>query len=188
MSKQYSTVTKVVAAGVGAAVFFVLFRFLAIPSPVPNTTIQVAYGFLAVLAGIFGPLVGAVAGFLGHFISDSTTYGVWWSWVITSGCVGFGLGLVGKAAGLAQGFNSSRQLLVFQVGQVLVNLVCWGLIAPSLDVLIYAEPASKVYVQGVVSALVNAVAVGVLGAALLLAYAKSRTASGSLSLEESAGS
>ena len=43
--KKFSVKT-IVAIGIGAALFFVLGRFVAIPSPVPNTSISVQYGLL----------------------------------------------------------------------------------------------------------------------------------------------
>ena len=44
--KKFS-VKSIVAIGIGAALFFVLGRFVAIPSPVPNVNICVQYGLLA---------------------------------------------------------------------------------------------------------------------------------------------
>ena len=41
--KKFS-VKSIVAIGIGAALFFVLGRFVAIPSPVPNVNICVQYG------------------------------------------------------------------------------------------------------------------------------------------------
>ena len=41
-----------VAIGIGAALFFVLGRFVAIPSPVPNTNISLQYAVLALLAAM----------------------------------------------------------------------------------------------------------------------------------------
>ena len=38
-----------VAVGIGAALFFVLGRFVAIPSPVPNTNISLQYAVLGLL-------------------------------------------------------------------------------------------------------------------------------------------
>ena len=55
-----SPVILVVAIGVGAALFFVLGRFVAIPSPVPNTNISTQYGLLAFMAALFGPVAGAL--------------------------------------------------------------------------------------------------------------------------------
>ena len=49
-----SPVKTIVAIGVGAALFFVLGRFVSIPSPVPNTNIATQYGLLAFMAVMFG--------------------------------------------------------------------------------------------------------------------------------------
>ena len=56
--KKNFTVKTVVATGIGAALFFVLGRFVAIPSPVPNTTVSIQYGLLAFMAAAFGPVAG----------------------------------------------------------------------------------------------------------------------------------
>ena len=45
-----------VAVGIGAALFFVLGRFVAIPSPVPNTNISLQYAVLGLLAAMYGPV------------------------------------------------------------------------------------------------------------------------------------
>ena len=52
-----------VAVGIGAALFFVLGRFVAIPSPVPNTNISLQYAVLGLLAAMYGPVAGALIGF-----------------------------------------------------------------------------------------------------------------------------
>ena len=59
--KKFSVKT-IVAIGIGAALFFVLGRFVAIPSPVANTTVSVQYGLLAFLAMVYGPVAGALVG------------------------------------------------------------------------------------------------------------------------------
>ena len=63
--KKFS-VKNIVAIGIGAALFFVLGRFVAIPSPVPNVTFSVQYGLLAFLSVVYGPVAGALIGFIGH--------------------------------------------------------------------------------------------------------------------------
>ena len=72
--KKFSVKT-IVAIGIGAALFFVLGRFVAIPSPVPNTSISVQYGLLAFLAVVYGPVAGALVGFIGHTLIDFATAG-----------------------------------------------------------------------------------------------------------------
>lgn len=43
--KNNNGIKTVVAVGIGAALFFVLGRFVAIPSPVPNTNISLSTPF-----------------------------------------------------------------------------------------------------------------------------------------------
>ena len=51
--KNNNSIKTVVAVGIGAALFFVLGRFVAIPSPVPNTNISLQYAVLALLAVMY---------------------------------------------------------------------------------------------------------------------------------------
>ena len=53
-----TSIKTVVAIGIGAALFFVLGRFVAIPSGVPNTNIRLQYAVLGLLAAMYGPLAG----------------------------------------------------------------------------------------------------------------------------------
>lgn len=180
--KKDLSIKDIVAIGIGAAVFVILFRFIAIPSGFPNTEIQVAYGFLALMGALFGPIPAALIGFIGHTIKDFTTYGTpWWSWIACSGLIGLAFGFVGKKFKLEEGIFTKKDIIYFNIFQVIANGVIWGLVAPTLDVIIYAEPANKVYIQGVISVINNSVATGVVGTLLMIAYAASRTKKGSLS-------
>lgn len=178
-----SSITTLVAVGIGAAVFFVLGRFLSIPSGVPNTSFETTYPFLALMSIVFGPIAGALIGLIGHAIKDLLTYGLWWSWVLSSGVTGLGYGLIGKRLRVRSGEFSKKDIVVFNVGQVVTNLVAWAVVAPVLDILIYSEPSNKVFFQGIVSAGMNSVAVGVLGTLLIAAYTKTRTKTAGLSKE-----
>ena len=84
-----NNVTTVVAVGIGAALFFVVGRFVAIPSPVPNTNISLQYAVLALLALLYGPVAGGLVGFIGHTLIDLSWGGSpWWSWIIASAVAG----------------------------------------------------------------------------------------------------
>ena len=97
MNKKSPVVT-IVAIGIGAALFFVLGRFVAIPSPVPNTNISIQYGLLAFMATLFGPIAGLLIAFIGHALIDfSYGWGIWWSWVIASAVFGVLAGFATKA-------------------------------------------------------------------------------------------
>ncbi|MCR4723466.1 MAG: ECF-type riboflavin transporter substrate-binding protein [Eubacteriales bacterium] len=177
-------VVTIVAVGIGAALFFVLSRFVAIPSPVPNTNISIQYGFLSFMAVLFGPVAAALMAFIGHALSDfSFGWGVWWSWVIASGVAGLVMGFASKKVNLADGKFGGKEIVTFNAVQAIANLVAWLAVAPVLDILIYAEPANKVFVQGLTAGVANIVTTAIVGTLLCFAYAKSRPAKGSLKKE-----
>ena len=105
------------------------------------------------------------------------------SWVSASGVTGLGYGLISSRLRVRSGEFSKKDIITFNFGQIITNLVSWAVVAPILDILIYSEPANKVFFQGIVSAGMNSIAVGVLGTLLITAYAKTRTKTGSLTRE-----
>ena len=182
--KKFSVKT-VVAIGIGAALFWVCGKFIAIPSPVPNTNITIQYGVLAFVATLFGPVAGALAGFIGHALIDATTYGsVWWSWVIASAVFGLLMGFAAGKINLEDGVFGKAEIIRFNVSQLVCHVICWGLVAPVLDILIYQEPVEKLFAQGLVSGISNAVTTAVIGTLLCVAYAKAKPKAGSLKKED----
>ncbi len=178
------TTRTIVAIGIGSAVFYVLNRFVSIPSGIPNTSINTAYAFLAFMSTVFGPLAGALIGFIGHTLTDATMYGsVWWSWVVVSAFVGCAVGMCQKKVSVEDGEFSSKDLLFFNLYQIAANIIGWGILAPVLDILIYKEPADKVFLQGLTAGAANLITVAILGSVFLTLYAKTRTSAGSLSKE-----
>ncbi len=183
MNKKSPIVT-VVAIGIGAALFFVLGRFVSIPSPVPNTNISSQYGLLAFMAVLFGPVAGLLIAFIGHALIDlSYGWGVWWSWVIASGVAGLLMGLFTNKIELEDKFDN-KDILTFNLSQVIAHLVAWGIIAPLFDIIIYAEPANKVFLQGLVGGCANIVTTAIIGTILCLLYSKTKPKEGSLRKDE----
>ncbi|RDW18818.1 ECF transporter S component [Oceanobacillus arenosus] len=181
MWKNSLSIKTIVAIGIGAAVFVILSRFVAIPTGIPNTNIQTSYAFLALMAVVFGPIAGGLIGLIGHTLTDAITWGsVWWSWVFVSLFVGFFTGLVSNRINIESGVFGKSQIITFNIVQAIVQFVGWFILAPFLDVLIYAEPASKVFTQGAVAGIFNIITVGIIGTLLLSSYAKTRNKSDSL--------
>ena len=179
------SVKTIVATGIGAALFFVLGRFVAIPSGIPNTNISIQYGLLAFIAAVYGPIAGLLSGLIGHFFIDfSFGWGVWWSWVIASAFFGCIMGFATRKFTLEDGEFSKHDAVGFNVAQVVSHLLAWAVIAPILDIVMYAEPANKVFIQGLTSAAINAVATAVVGTLLLFAYAAAKPKKGSLKKEK----
>ncbi|XCY62096.1 ECF-type riboflavin transporter substrate-binding protein [Streptococcus iniae] len=175
-----TSIKSVVAIGIGVALFVIIGMFVPI-TIFTNTTISLQYALQALFALIFGPLAGFFVGFIGHMLKDMLAgYGVWWSWVLPSGIVGFGIGLLKNKLNITKGRFSKKDILMFNVTQIIVNIVAWAIIAPIGDILIYHEPANKVFTQGLFAGLANIFTIGIAGTLLVLAYANSRTKSGSL--------
>ena len=181
--KKFSVKT-IVAIGIGAALFFVLGRFVAIPSPVPNTNISVQYGLLAFMAIVYGPVAGALMGLIGHTLIDFSWGGSpWWSWIIASAVFGLLMGFGAKLLKMDEAEMGKKGLIKFNIVQIVSHVICWGGVAPVLDILIYNEPVNKVFTQGLVAGISNAVTTAIVGSLLCVAYAATKTKAGSLTKE-----
>ena len=184
MNKNRSIQT-IVAIGIGAAIFVVLSRYASIPTGIPNTSLETSYAVLALIALLYGPLAGFATGLIGHFLKDVLIFGSpWMSWIIASAMIGLVIGLISKSINIEDGVFGVKELIKFNVAQIVANIIGWFIIAPTLDVFIYAEPVDKVYLQGIVAGCVNMVTIGILGSLLVTTYAKTRTQKGSLTMED----
>ena len=181
--KSNITIKSIVAIGIGAALFFVVGRFIAIPI-FANTTANLQYGILSVFSIIFGPLVGVLAGFIGHTLIDLSWGSPWWSWIIASAVFGLVMGLVKKKIDIENGVFGKKEIIIFNVAQIVTHAICWVVVASGLDVLIYEEDITKLVGQSLVAFAANSLTTAIVGTALLLAYAKTRTKAGSLQKED----
>ena len=184
MNKKFP-IKSVVAAGVGTALFVVLTEVQIPLVIVPNTALQVRAALLAFLAAVFGPVVGAIVGLLGHALGDAFFYGgVWWSWVFPEAVFGIIVGLFAKKYLITEGGFGGKHIALFNIVQVVANAIAWILVAPILDIVMYAEPANKVFAQGALAFLANVIIIAILGTLLGVAYAKIGAKSSSLQKED----
>ena len=181
--KNQLSIKSIVAIGIGAALFFVLGRFVAIPSPIPNTTINIQYAILGVFSIIYGPVVGILSGFIGHTLIDLSWGSPWWSWIIASAVFGLIVGLAKKSVDIESGNFGGKQIISFNILQVIGHIAAWVVVAPVLDILIYNEPIEKLFAQGAFAAIANSLSTAIVGTIILAAYAKTRTKEGSLNKE-----
>ena len=173
-----------VGTALGAALFTVLFMYVKIPTGIPETQIQSAYGIGGFFAAMFGPIAGLLIAFIGHALSDIVQYGsAWWSWVVASGVAGFIMGMVYPKLKVEEGVLTGKDILAYNIWQVIANAIAWIVVAPVLDIVVYAEPVELVFTQGLVAALTNAISAGVIGSILLVLYSKTRAKKGSLTKE-----
>lgn len=179
-------IREVVALGIGTALFVVLTTVQVPLLFIPNTSLQPRMAILAFFAAIYGPIVGGVIGVLGHALGDALFYGsVWWSWVFPEAVIGIAIGLFAKKLAVREGgFVNTKNIVLFNIVQVISNAVAWIVIAPILDILVYAEPVNKVFIQGVFAFLGNIIIIGILGTLLMAAYSKIGVKSSNLKAED----
>ena len=71
----------------------------------------------------------------------------------------------------------------FAISNIVAHLAAWIVVAPVLDILIYAEPANKVFAQGAFAAVSNILTAVIVGILLVIAYTKTIAKKGSLDQE-----
>ena len=148
-----------------------------------NTTLKPAMAVLALFSVLFGPVVGFLVGFIGHWVTDLFAgWGVWFTWVLGSGIVGLIIGLFPKLTKkrLEGGLFPIKDVVLFVIISLVANIVGYG-ISALLDTVLYAEPFTKVMTQLSIVALGNTLLIGVLGYILLTAFAKRKKQSRNLS-------
>ena len=178
-------IKEVVAAGIGTALFVALTEVQIPLGFIPNTALQPRAALLAFLAAVFGPIVGGIVGLLGHALGDAFFYGsIWWSWVFPEAVAGIVIGLFANKFAVKEGEFTGKNIVLFNVVQVIANAVAWIVVAPVLDIVIYAEPANKVFLQGVWAFIGNIIIAGILGSLLGYAYTKISGKSSSLAKED----
>jgi len=178
-------IKEVVAIGIGTALFVALTEVQIPLGFIPNTALQPRAALMAFLAAVFGPIVGGIVGLLGHALGDALFYGsVWWSWVFPEAVAGIAIGLFAKKFAIRDGGFATKEIVLFNVVQIVANAAAWIVVAPLLDIIIYAEPASKVFAQGAWAFLGNIIIVGILGTLIAVGYSKIGGKSSSLSKED----
>ncbi len=178
-------IKEVVAIGIGTALFVVLTNVQIPFGIIPNTALQSRVAILTFFAAVFGPVVGGAIGLIGHALGDALFYGgVWWSWVFPDAVYGILIGLFVKKYAIKEGGFNKKAIIYFNVVQIIANAIAWIVVAPVLDILIYSEPANKVFMQGILAFVGNIVVAGVLGTLLAVAYSKVGAKSSILTKED----
>lgn len=139
-----------------------------------NTTLKPAMAVLALFSVMFGPLVGFLVGFIGHWVTDLFAgWGVWLTWVLGSGIVGLVMGLfpVLTKGRLERGEFNLKDFLLFIILALVGNVVGYGCSA-FLDTILYAEPFTKVFTQLTLIAAGNTALIAIVGYFILKSVAK----------------
>ncbi len=139
-----------------------------------NTTLKPAMAILALFSVLFGPGVGFLVGFIGHWVTDLFSgWGVWFTWVLGSGLVGMIIGFFPTLTKqcLKYGEFKIQHFITFILLALLGNVSGYG-VSALLDTVLYAEPFTKVFIQLCIIAAGNALLVSVVGYFILQSVAK----------------
>ena len=166
-----ATVKRIGTIAAGSVLFFLLGRYVTIPSPIPTVNICVQYGLLAFLAVACGPLTGSMTGLIGHILIDLSGGQMFWSWIIATTAFGGLLGVLANVTRLDPAHRDREMLVHFNLCQVATHVVCWAGIAPVLDILFYNENMDTIFAEGLTAALSNAVTTAIVGSSMLAIYA-----------------
>ncbi len=178
-------IKEVVATAIGTALFVALTEVQIPLGFIPNTALQPRAALLAFVAALFGPIVGGAVGLLGHALGDIMFYGsAWWSWVIPDAVFGIAVGLFAHKFAIEEGGFNTKNCVLFNIVQVVANAVAWIVVAPVLDIVIYAEPSDKVFAQGMWACIGDVIIAGILGSLLCFGYSKIKGKSSELKKED----
>ena len=166
-----ATVKRIGTIAAGSVLFFLLGRYVTIPSPIPTVNICVQYGLLAFLAVACGPLTGSMTGLIGHILIDLSGGQMFWSWILATSAFGGLLGVLANVTRLDPAHRDREMLVHFNLCQVATHVVCWAGIAPVLDILLYNENMDTIFAEGLTAALSNAVTTAIVGSSMLAIYA-----------------
>jgi len=180
MSYFKFSLKQLAATVVGAAIFFLLARFLSYPIPVIggvflNIKVNLQYAVLVAFAVIFGPICGSLIGLTGHFLTYlSFGDGILWSTIIATVSVGLLSGFIFKPCKIEKGDFDGMDVVRFIICSMLVSLVSWGLVKPFGDIFLYLLPPESSFEQGFISGAGNFIIIVIAGTLLILGYLKTR--------------
>ncbi|MDR3190339.1 MAG: ECF-type riboflavin transporter substrate-binding protein [Lactobacillaceae bacterium] len=156
---------------IGAIIFSLLASFLTLPTGVLHTEVSLSQPWLAFITALFGPIIGGAVAFFGHALTDYTTIqSFWWSWVIANALFGILLGLATQRIRLFDGVLTLRKLVLFNIWQLIANIIAWSIIAPLGDMMIYGENRDKVFQQGFIATGADFIAIAIFGSLAIWAY------------------
>jgi len=183
--KLFKLSTKmVVTVGIGAALYGVL-GLVGIPIG-PNVELKPAMLVLALFSIMFGPVIGFLVGAIGHFLTDLLAgWGLWWDWELSSGIIGFFIGLITLFKGFNFKYGKFRyyHMIIYTILAGGGSVVAY-LFAGYMDVLLMGEAPTKILVQVVLITTTNVIIMVGFGVPIIVGIMKANNKHTNLVIEE----
>ncbi|MCP4180019.1 MAG: ECF-type riboflavin transporter substrate-binding protein [bacterium] len=149
------TTRTVVTISIGAALYGVT-GLIGVPIG-PNTQLRPSIIILSIFSVYFGPIVGFLAGWIGHMLTDMLAgWGLWWNWELTSGVFGFCVGIVYlfKGFNVKYGMFKTKHIVFLGIIGVVGFTVAYSLAGLS-DIVLMGEPPRKIFYQVIIITVTN---------------------------------
>ncbi|MBO4290101.1 MAG: ECF transporter S component [Lachnospiraceae bacterium] len=122
---------------ISTALFVILGRFVNIPLGIGEQRLALEFAVLGFAAAALGPLPGIGVGFIGMFVLNFLLGRLWWSEIVAAMLMGSIIGLCERSLSILDGGFEPRGLLTYAGFSTAACALCWLLICPTLDTLIY---------------------------------------------------
>ena len=119
------------------AAFVLVGKFVNLPLGIGEQRIAFEFAILGLAAAAFGPLPGIGVGFIGMLILNFLLGRLWWSEIVAAMLMGSIIGLCCRTMSLLDSGFEPRSLLTYAGYAGAACVLCWVLICPTLDTLIY---------------------------------------------------
>ena len=121
----------------GIVLFVAAGVFVRLPIGFAGERIPFEYAILGFFAALLGPLPGMGAGFFGMLFMGIFLSDLWWSEVLATLFMGSIIGLCQRTLSIGDGGFESRGLVTYAGFTAAASVLCWILMAPAFDTLIY---------------------------------------------------
>lgn len=182
---NFSFSTKmVVTVSIGAALYGVT-SLIGIPIG-PNTQLRPSIVILSLFAVYFGPIVGFLAGFLGHILTDMLAgWGIWWNWELASGIFGFASGLVFLFPGFSIKYGLFHKFhIAFLAAMGVAGFLIGYIFAGITDIILMEEPPNKIFYQVIVITAANSLVFLFFSIPIIISFLVSNRRNSNLEVEE----
>ncbi len=156
------SLTEFLLASIGT-VLFIAVSFVKIPGLFEELdVINVGIIILAFFAITYGPVVGGLVGIMGYSLMRLLTSDTFhWSVALSYAVFAILIGLLVDKYKVREGGFGVRQIVIFQITQITVNMLTWVMIASLLDVLFYANEAVTLIKYGFIAFTSNTILTGI---------------------------
>ena len=155
---------------IGVLIFYVFSAYLGLLLPTYRMGVSISSAWLTFIAVVLGPIAAGLVAFFGQILSGVGSHTIWWTWVIADGIYGLLLGLLVHRMAFDSVKLNNRRFWIFNLWQVIANILVWLIIAPLGDMWVYGSFPRLVFMQGAINMSLNIGANATIGILMIMVY------------------